>query len=128
MLKKIYLSIFLYCIHEYNIVFNIFPPTGHGYKNSTSSFLFSLKNKDNLPPFKALIKYPDKAIFANVKYGPNFGKKFGEAPDLHVSTGKYYSCFGCAYNLPEGYRCSKVSYCLLAGANEFTPSEIEVFY
>lgn len=92
--------------------------------------MFSLKNKDNLPPFKALVKNPNKAIFADVNSGPNFGN-FGNMPDLHISTKKCYSYFGYTYmyNRPERYR-QRVNVCdtLLAGASEFTPSEIEVFY
>jgi hypothetical protein len=96
--------------------------------------MFSLKNKDGLPPFKSSILVVDDATVADNEYGAVFGKgatTFGI--DLlitgHPPTQKCHSDFGLAYKLPDGYeKGTEKARCLLAGSFNFTPSEIEVFY
>ena len=50
--------------------------TGGGWKQSSESFMFSLRNKQNLPPFKAPLKRKKKqyAIYSSSNYGPIFGR------------------------------------------------------
>ena len=52
------------------------------WKRSNSSFLFSLRNKDNLAPFIANIKqgHEQNAIYCRSGYGPIFGG----GNDLHI--------------------------------------------
>ena len=96
--------------------------------------MFSLKNKDNLPPFKASVLKWEQAGSYNDELGPLFGVgSYREGHDLFISnnpqTKKCYSDFGNQYKLPDGYeKGTDKARCLLAGSFNFTPSEIEVFY
>ena len=99
----------------------------HAWKRSNLSFLFSLRNKENLAPF-----------IANVKPGceqhavcciPNYGPTFGGGHDVHISDNangnqESYSRFGNSYQPPPG---TVEANSLLAGSQNFTPTEIEVF-
>ncbi|XP_028413827.1 E3 ubiquitin-protein ligase TRIM33-like [Dendronephthya gigantea] len=106
--------------------------TGGNWRNSSSSFLFSLQNKDNLAlgPFIANIKQGQQqhAICCSSSYGPNFGS----GPDLRIcgspNVNQSSSNFGNTYQLPPGYDCgSEQAYKLLAGQKSFITTEIEVF-
>ena len=100
------------------------------YKRSDCSFLFSLRNKDNLLPFKCLIKDERKsdAICRFVQQGACFG-----CDDLFISNAanrnqRSFSNLGCTYQPPPGYDPgTPQTKALLAGSERFTPSEIEVF-
>ena len=100
-------------------------------KNSEQSFLFSLRNKDNLSPFKCPIydcKHKE-AIFCCDDCGAAFGY-FG---DLRISdeasTNQHsFSNLGHTYQPPPGYQYgTPQTKALLAGSENFTPTEIEVF-
>ena len=111
-----------------------FIPLGKGSRNkSENAFIFSLQNKDNLPPFKSSILKVEEAAIANKTFGALFGKGSNtSAIDLcisrHPPTQKCYSDLGHAYKLPDGYeKGTDKARCLLAGSFRFTPSEIEVF-
>ena len=104
--------------------------SGHGYKRSNVSFLFSLKNKDNVPPFKAPVKNHQHAIYSNPSYGPTFGG----GHDLHICNDSHtnqqsYSNFGYTYQPPAGYDYgTPQTLSLFAGSYNFTPTEVEVFF
>ena len=105
--------------------------SGHGYKRSNVSFLFSLKNKDNVPPFKAPVyKNHQNAIGSNPSKGPTFGG----GHDLYISNDSHtnqesYTDFGNTYQPPPGYDYgTQQTQYLLAGSYKFTPTEIEVFF
>ena len=53
-------------------------PGNGGHKQAPGSFMFSLRNKENLPPFKAPLKDENTphAIYAHHDYGPIFGGWF----------------------------------------------------
>ena len=95
------------------------------------SFIFSIINKDSIPPFKApVFKDFDKAIFTD----PAFGPTFGDGRDLFISSlantkSDSYANLGDTYALPPGYifQSSKARD-LIAGSFNFTPSEVEVLY
>ena len=76
------------------------------YKCSSSSFLFSLRNKDNLAPFIANIKQgrEQNAIYCFSGYGPIFGAGHDlcicSNPQVNQSSS---SNFGHTYQLPPGY-------------------------
>ena len=95
------------------------------YKTSKTSFLFSLKNKHNLPPFKANIKTPEKATIANNVFGPLFGD---DGRDLYIPSiskntiNNPHSEYGNSYELPNGGKYFP------AGSFNFVSSEIEVFF
>lgn len=104
---------------------------GKEWKWSDSSFLFSLRNKDNLPPFKAPInKNHNHAIYCS----PTCGPVFGRGTDLHICDQPHiddesHTGFGRTYRPPEGYFYkSQQTNSLLAGSYYFKPTEIEVFW
>ena len=90
------------------------------------SFLFSLRNNDDLPPFKASLK-DENSPYA-IERKPNKGPVFGH--DLiSVENEDKYSCadFGLIYKAPTGYdRGETKTQSLLAGSASFTPTEVEV--
>ena len=96
-----------------------------------NAFLFSLKNKDNLRPFKA-------AVYRNSQYAlyhySGHGPVFGRGNDLHITNNANFSTdsfadFGFTYQPPPGYTYGGANtQALLAGTYHFTPSEVEVFY
>ena len=105
--------------------------SGQGWKQSYVSFLFSLKNKDNVPPFKSTVyKNHQDAILSNASHGPTFGG----GCDLHISNDSHtnqqsYTNFGHTYQPPAGYVYNtQQTKSLLAGSYKFTPTEIEVFF
>ena len=102
-----------------------------GFTYSDSSFLFSLRNKDNLAPFIANIKQgmENKALYPANSCGPWFGFSDILVYDHSNCNNKSFSDFGQSYQLPPGYvQGSKEAKNLLAGAYNFSTSEIEVFY
>ena len=105
---------------------------GSGYKSSNVSFLFSLRNPDNMQPFKCPIITGNtaKAICCNPLYGANFG-----GVNLYIAnnacTNQVSSCcfLGTTYQPPPGYQLgTKHTQSLFAGSCNFTPTEIEIFY
>ena len=99
--------------------------------SSVNAFLFSLKNKDHLKPFKAPVyQNSDKALSHNSAFGPSFGG----GRDLHVSNNANsntdsHTNFGSTYQPPPGYAFdADKTHVLLTGARLFTPSEVEVLY
>jgi hypothetical protein len=99
---------------------------------SKEAFIFSLKNKDGLPPFKSSVLKVEQAAVSNICYGAVFGV-FSGPPDLYITghppTTKCSTDFGQGYKLPDGYeKGTDKAKSLLAGSYRFTPSEIEVFY
>jgi hypothetical protein len=103
--------------------------TGSGYKQAPGSFIFSLRNKEDLPPFKAPLKDQNtpKAIYAENSDGPTFGGGY----DIYISNDAVsntnsHTHFNRYYPVPSG-QVSDTS-TILAGTYNFQPSEIEVFY
>ena len=102
-----------------------------GYKRADQSFIFSLKNRDNLPPFKSeLERNRQYAMYAM----ENTGATFGAGWDLHISDNANSNSgsatrFGGSYKLPNGYYYStEKTNNLLAGSFYFTPDEVEVLF
>ena len=104
-----------------------------GQLSSSSAFLFSLRNKDALEPFKSSVR-PDQehlALFLSPIVGPSFGGKYGE--ELQITSGPKiipcYAKFGEVFTLPPGYTYdSAETNALLGGKEYFHPSEIETYY
>ena len=98
-----------------------------GYKQAPGSFIFSLRNKENLPPFKVLLNDQNgNAIYTQNNYGPTFG----DGHDIHISNNaasntNSYTYFNSAYQTPSGVSDTRT---ILAGTYTFQPSEIEVFH
>ncbi|XP_046849608.1 uncharacterized protein LOC124443123 [Xenia sp. Carnegie-2017] len=102
-----------------------------GYKRADQSFIFSLKNRDNLPPFKSKIeRFKQYAMFTKEHTGATFGGGW----DLHISDNANSNSgslthFGGSYKLPNGYYYdTEKANNLLAGSFYFTPDEVEVFF
>ena len=109
-----------------NQIFVILFSGTHIYLSSLNAFLFSLKNKDNLKPFKAAVyQNSHRALYHYTNYGPTFGSGF----DVHISNGNSHATLGTTYQPPPGYTYGAINTkALLAGTYTFTPSEVEVFY
>lgn len=97
----------------------------HGY--SSTSFIFSLINKEGRAPFKSMVKNPKYAILGRRSFGPTFGGGY----EIHISNNansntKSYTNFGGGYySVPSGVQNKQT---ILAGSYNFTPDEVEVFY
>ena len=105
-----------------------------GSLKSKNAFMFSLRNKDNLQPFKSPILHANAATVSSHGFGPLFGSgTTAYGLDLYISghppSSKCYADLGNKYKLPEGYvKDTEKARSLLAGSFMFSPSEIEVFY
>ena len=98
------------------------------YSTTSNAFIFSLRNKEELKPFKSMVLKPSRAIFGRLGYGPTFGY----AHDIHIadnanSNSLSYADFGQHgdYALPGGV---EDLFTILAGTNTFSPDDWEVFY
>jgi hypothetical protein len=100
-----------------------------GYKLSSVSFLYSLKDHAGIGPVKMPIKSDKKAhaVFHNI-HNPYYGPVFGDGNDLHISSNAYkddssMSAIGNTYEKPAN--CADGFF--LTGSRTFTVSEYEVF-
>ena len=104
--------------------------TGGGqYKKAPGSFIFSLRNKEDLSPFKAPLK-DENTAYAIFAYNGN-GPTFGGGHDIYIynnaaSNTYSYTNFNHTYQAPSGQVSDTRT--ILAGTYYFQPSEIEVFY
>ena len=98
----------------------------HG--STSNAFIFSLRNKEGLGPFKSNVTNPSRAIYWSPSNGPTFGNGWDiQIADNANSNINSYSDFG-EYNdyfVPSGVQDKNT---ILAGTNYFTPEEVEVFY
>jgi len=100
--------------------------TSNSYGSTSNAFIFSLRNKEGLEPFKSMVTSPSYAIYKYSSYGPTFGNGL----DIYIannanSNTNSYTYFGYSYSVPSGVQDRKT---LLAGTYHFTPDEVEVFY
>ena len=99
--------------------------TGTAWKEAPGTFIFSLRNKENLPPFKAPALKDGSAIFRHNTYGP----LFGENNDIYISdyagSNTKSESHTSTYQAPSGVSDPKT---ILAGTRYFQPSEVEVFH
>jgi hypothetical protein len=101
--------------------------------SAPGSFIFSLRNNDNLEPFKAqLIDQKDSGA---IRIESEKGPIFGGGHDLEIgndavsSNTASFANFGNSYQSPPGYTSKqKNTQSLLAGSLHFRPSEVEVLY
>ena len=100
--------------------------SSRGYTSTSKAFIFSLRNKEGLAPFKSLVTGQKNAIYRSPSYGPIFGGGFDIVISENANIDKgSYSNFGHSYSLPSGIKDRNT---VLAGTNRFTPDEVEVFY
>ena len=97
------------------------------YGYSSTSFIFSLINKERLAPFKSTVKYPKNAIYKRKSYGPTFGGglEIYISNNANSNTKSYTHLGGGFYSVPSGVQNTQT---ILAGSFNFTPDEVEVFY
>ncbi|CAB3992779.1 Hypothetical predicted protein [Paramuricea clavata] len=102
-----------------------------GEARAPGSFLYSLRNNDDLTAFKApLINENDEwAISRYSVDGPTFGGGELFIPNNAVSNPNTQADFGTRYQPPHGYTANQPNTkSLLAGSSDFLPSEVEVLY
>ena len=102
--------------------------TGGVWKQAPGSFIFSLRNKENLSPFKAPLK--DQNTQFAMYTGNSYGPIFGGGNDIHISDNaasntNSYTSFNQYYQAPSGVSDANT---ILAGTYYFQPSEVEVFH
>ena len=96
------------------------------YTNTSKAFIFSLVNKEGLPPFKSLVRYPNSAILRSLHRGVTFGGGHDICIKDNANSNTHsYTAFGHSYPLPSGVKDGKT---ILAGTQYFKPDELEVFY
>ena len=117
------LPFFLHCF--YCLISNSDASGGWGY--SSSSFIFSLINKEGLTPFKSMVNSPQHAIYRESGYGPIFGGGHAILISNYAnsSTNSYTDFRNNYYHIPSGVQ-NRLT--ILAGSYKFTPDEVEVFY
>ncbi|KAL9966928.1 hypothetical protein ACROYT_G025071 [Oculina patagonica] len=104
------------------------------YGFTAKAFIFSLRNKEGLGPFKSMVARPEYAIYRGT--GPNFSNcycpTFGKGHDIHIvdnanTLPESYTDFGQfnVYSVPSGVQDP---FTVLAGTNKFSPDDWEVFY
>ena len=132
--KRIFTKFFFPCfsLREMEVT-NMAIVTGSGgaYRSTSSNYLFSLRNKDNLSPFRSPVyRNSNKAIYTSPSYGPIFGG--GHDLIIYNNADKKRSShtnLGHTYRPPSGYSYSSSNTrALLAGSYYFTPTEVEVYY
>jgi hypothetical protein len=101
------------------------------YASAPGSFLFSLRNNDDLDPFKAPLQQEDDdtAIHRHDNYGPCFGDDLCIGNNA-LTTGSSWTDFGYTYQPPTGYThgLPKTTNLLTGSKYKFSPSEVEVLY
>ena len=93
--------------------------------------MFSLRNNDDLAPFKAPLRDENDAK-AILRYG-GYGPSFGAGIDLLIANNAgsptwSYTDFGDTYQPPPAGYTFRRTNTLLAGSFRFSPSQIEVLY
>ena len=102
------------------------PGSSGGYSYTTKAFIFSLRNKEGLSPFKSMVKIPRYAIFRRSNYGPTFGGGHNIRIYDHANSNTHsYTNFGYYYSVPDGVKDRRT---ILAGTYRFTLDDWEVFY
>ena len=102
------------------------------YKVAPNTFMFSLRNKDNLRPFRSYLKYRYTVYAVHAVAG--FGPSFGAGHDLFIQNNANknkdsLTYFAWSFRGPPGYYGGQTkSIQLLAGSYQFTPTDIEVYY
>jgi len=97
-----------------------------GLGSTSNAFIFSLRNKEGLGPFKSNVTIPSRAIFKFSGYGPVFGNgNIHIANNANSNTQSHTYNFGHTYSVPSGVQDKRT---ILAGTRNFTPDEVEVFY
>ncbi|XP_048579474.1 uncharacterized protein LOC116616082 isoform X2 [Nematostella vectensis] len=99
--------------------------TGSGYVKDSSAFIFSLKNANDLAPFKCNVR-PDKwAVRSNDGHFPSFGD--GDISLFSIENSSS-SNLGNTYDVNDIDISDEDKMKVLAGAHYFRPQDLEIFY
>ena len=121
-------KLFLKCWLEIVLVFHFLSLDSRSrYSNTKNAFIFSLRNKENLSPFKSVVRHPQYAIHGGSGFGPIFGGWGGH--DIYIANNANSNTisflkFGNSYSAPRGVQNR---YTVLVGTTHFTPDDWEVF-
>jgi len=99
--------------------------SGGPWGYTSNAFIFSLRNKEGLGPFKSLVENPSQAIYRYSGYGPVFGHGDIFIANNANSNQRSYTDFGDSYNVSSGVQGWRT---ILAGTHYFKPDDWEVFY
>ena len=95
-----------------------------GWGFTRKAFIFSISNKEELDPFVSEVRSPGRAIQRWSGYGPVFGYDIGIANNTN-SNSLSVARLGWYYPVPAAVQDR---YTILAGTEDFSPDEVEVFY
>ena len=108
------------------MLFRSYSDNNSAWSYTSNAFIFSLRNKEDLEPFKSMVTSSVYAIYRGSGHGPTFGAGY----DIYIadnanSNTDSYTNFGHSYSVPSRVQDPHT---ILAGTNKFTPDEVEVFY
>ena len=96
------------------------------FASTSNSFIFSLRNKEGLRPFKSLVTDPFSAIVRYSDYGPTFGGGYDIRTANNANSNQNsHTNFGFSYFIPSGVQDQLT---ILAGTRGFSPDDWEVFH
>ena len=114
----------MYLIHTPAFISCSSESSRSGWGSSDKAFIFSLRNKEGLGPFKSRLQNGRRDAIRN-RQGYHFMESYGVGSDLFLSDSLSYANFGHTFQLPSGVKHRQS---ILAGSYEFTPDEMEVLY
>ena len=99
----------------------------NSYGTTSNAFIFSLRNSENVLPFKTVVTTKSQAICKRESNGPTFGGGHDLFVDLNLlkEPPRSYSKLGHSYK-PTAARIELTK--VLAGSFNFVLDEVEVFF
>ena len=125
---RVYLFIYIYLFFPLSIFLiqcSCYSDTNNNWGSISNAFLFSLRKKEGLGPFKSNVTTPSQAIYKFSSYGAYFGNGDIYIADNANSNNNSFTDFGNSYSVPSGVQDK---YTILAGTYHFSPDEVKVFY
>ena len=118
------------CLQFRTLRFFLVTYTGSiGFKNSSTSFLFTLENMDGTAGVKLNVQDTSKAIYSDPSYGPCFGDGDLVISNMADKSLNSSSRLGTSYSLPNAIISGSVDAVnFLAGSEYFVPDDLEVFH
>lgn len=101
------------------------PESSGGFNYTSKAFIFSLRNKEELQPFKSIVTDPPTAIYRDSENGPSFGWCDICIENNANNNTDSRTNFGDSYSIPSGVQNELT---ILAGSRLFSPDDWEVFY
>ena len=101
------------------------PESSGGFNYTSKAFIFSLRNKEELGPFKSIVTDPPTAIYRDADNGPSFGWCDICIENNANNNTDSRTNFGDSYSIPSGVQNELT---ILAGTRLFSPDDWEVFY